>query len=77
MTDDEYMQEFCNKSKNRRNLEEENLMDNLEDLDVSITDESYQAGLQEIINNLKTIEPPLLGEKEMLDRIINYLERCL
>ena len=27
MTDDEYMQEFCNKSKNRRNLEEENLMD--------------------------------------------------
>ena len=50
----------------------------MEDLDVSITDESYQAGLQEIINNLKkTIEPPLLGEKEMLDRIINYLERCL
>ena len=38
MTDDEYMQEFCNKSKNRRNLEEENLMDNLEDLKKQISD---------------------------------------
>ena len=61
---------------------------NIEDLNTSIVDWSYQEGLQEIINNLKTIEIDtramnesshcrLVGEKEMLNKIINYLERCL
>lgn len=61
---------------------------NIEDLNISIVDWSYQEGLQEIINNLKTIEIDtramnesshcrLVGEKEMLNKIINYLERCL
>lgn len=62
------------------------MMEDIEDLDVSITDASYQEGLQEIINNLKTIkintdtmsgDSKFFGEKEMLNRIINYLERCL
>lgn len=60
----------------------------IEDLNTSIVDWSFQEGLQEIINNLKTIEIDtramnesshcrLVGEKEMLNKIINYLERCL
>ena len=51
MTDDEYMQEFCNKSKNRRNLEEENLMDNLEDLKKQISD--LQSKVAKIENESK------------------------
>lgn len=60
----------------------------IEDLDTSICDWSFKEGLQEIINNLKKIEIDtramnesshckLVGEQEMLDKIINYLERCL
>lgn len=61
-------------------------MEDIEDLDVSITDASYQEGLQEIINNLKTIkintdtmsgESRFFGQKEMLNKVIDYLERCL
>lgn len=62
------------------------MMEDIEDLDVSITDASYQEGLQEIINNLKTIkintdtmsgESRFFGQKEMLNKVIDYLERCL
>lgn len=63
-------------------------MNKIEELDASICDFSFQEGLQEIINNLKTIEIDtramnesshcrLVGEKEMLKKVINYLERCL
>lgn len=60
----------------------------IKDLSINIVDWSYQEGLQEIIENLKTIEIDtramnesshcrLTGEKDMLNKIINYLERCL
>lgn len=63
-------------------------MSNLSKLSTSITDSSYQEGLQEIIDELKTVEidtfamnetshARLYGEKEMLREVINYLERCL
>lgn len=60
----------------------------IEDLDTSICDWSYQEGLTEIICNLKSIEidtfamnetshAKLVGEKVMLEKIVDYLERCL
>lgn len=62
-------------------------MNEVEKLNTSICDWSYEEGLNEIITNLKTIEIDtramnesshckLVGEKEMLEKIINYLERC-
>jgi len=63
-------------------------MNEIEDLNVSICDWSYQEGLSEIINNLKTVkldtramnettESRLVGQEEMLKKVIDYLEKCL
>ena len=63
-------------------------MNNIEELNTSICDWSYEEGLNEIIEQLKTIQidiramndfshAKLVGEKEMLEKVINYLKRCL
>jgi hypothetical protein len=63
-------------------------MEEIKKLNVSICDLSYKEGLEEIIAELKTIQidtlamnetshARLFGRKEMLEAIINYLERCL
>ena len=63
-------------------------MEEIKKLNVSICDFSYKEGLEEIIAELKTIEidtfamndtshARLVGRKEMLEAIIDYLEHCL
>ena len=63
-------------------------MEEIKKLNVSICDLSYKEGLEEIIAELKTIEihtlamnetsqARLIGRKEMLETVIDYLERCL
>lgn len=63
-------------------------MNNIEELNTSICDWSYEEGLNEIIEQLETIQidtramndfshAKLVGEKEMLEKVINYLKRCL
>lgn len=63
-------------------------IDDIDKLSTCITDLSYQEGLTEIIEELKKIkidtfamntwgEARLVGRKEMLKKIIAYLERCL
>lgn len=63
-------------------------MEEINKLNTSICDLSYQEGLEEIIKNLKTInidtfamndtsQARYVGQKEMLKLIIKYLERCL
>jgi hypothetical protein len=66
-----------------------NNLDKISDIDklnVSITDLSYEEGLTEIINELKKIHIStfsmndngrLVGHEQMLEKVINYLERCL
>lgn len=60
--------------------------DKIKQLPVGITDSSFQEGLIEIINNLKGVEIDtfsmndssfLQGQEDMLNEVINYLERCL
>lgn len=63
-------------------------MEEIEKLDCSICDTDYKEGLSEIIANLKTIDIDTramndythctrYGQKEMLEAIIKYLEKCL
>ena len=59
----------------------------IQNLSISISDNSFKEGLCEIINNLKSVEIDtfamndhtlfLQGQKSMFDLIIDYLERCL
>lgn len=60
----------------------------IEELNTSICDLSYKEGLEEIIAELKTVkidtlamsdtsQARLIGREEMLEAVINYLERCL
>lgn len=60
----------------------------IEQLDTGICDWSFEEGLKEIISNLKKVKIDtramnelshcrLVGEEKMLNKIINYLERCL
>lgn len=68
------------------NEEELNHIADIDKLNVSITDNSFEEGLGEIIQELKRINIStfsmndnghLVGHKEMLEKIIKYLERCL
>lgn len=68
------------------NEEELNRIADIDKLNVSITDNSFEEGLGEIIQELKRINIStfsmndngrLVGHKEMLEKIIKYLERCL
>ena len=63
-------------------------MNNIEELNTNICDWSYEEGLNEIIEQLETIQIDtramndfshceLAGKKEMLEKVINYLKRCL
>lgn len=63
-------------------------MEEIKKLNTSICDLSYKEGLEEIIAELKTVQidtlamnetshARLIGREEMLEAIINYLERCL
>ena len=63
-------------------------MEEIKELNCCITDTDYTEGLTEIINNLKTIQIDTramndfthcryYGQKEMLEAIIKYLEKCL
>ena len=66
--------------------EELNSINDIDELNISITDNSFEDGLGEIIQELKRINIStfsmnynghLVGHKEMLEKIIKYLERCL
>ena len=79
---DEMFEEFCPKT------DETNIGD-IQKLDISITNSSYQDGVGEIISNLEKIYKNFstfsmndstikyFGQKEMLGEIIKYLKRCL
>ena len=61
-------------------------INDIDKLNVSITDNSFEEGLTEIIQELKRIDistfsmndnGKYVGHKEMLEKIIEYLERCI